>query len=156
MEKNKPKRFILGLMGLNKLNYVEAEKFVLDAYNLGVRYVDLADIYGNGECEILFGKVLKQHPEIRKDLIIQTKCGIRDGFYDFSFEHIVSCVEQSLSRLNIDYIDVLLLHRPDILCDFEELKSVLTYLKDAMIVMNIKLTKKEWYKLYLLGKHKLP
>ena len=58
MEKNKPKRFILGLMGLNKLNYVEAEKFVLDAYNLGVRYVDLVDIYGNGECEILFKKVL--------------------------------------------------------------------------------------------------
>ena len=52
--------------------------------NLCVRYVDLADIYGNGECEILFGKVLKQHPEIRKDLIIQTKCGSRDGFYDFS------------------------------------------------------------------------
>ncbi len=128
------KRFILGLMGLNKLNYVEAEKFVLDAYNLGVRYVDLADIYGNGECEILFGKVLKQHPEIRKDLIIQTKCGIRDGFYDFSFEHIVSCVEQSLSRLNINYIDVLLLHRPDILCDFEELKSALTYLKENNLV----------------------
>ena len=44
----------------------------------------IQQIYGNDECEILFGKVLKQYPEIRKDLIIQTKCGIRDGFYDFS------------------------------------------------------------------------
>ncbi|MBO8427587.1 MAG: aldo/keto reductase [Firmicutes bacterium] len=54
--------------------------------------------------------------------------------YDFSFEHIVSCVEQSLSRLNIDYIDVFLLHRPDILCDFEELKSALTYSKENNLV----------------------
>ena len=71
----KEKKFILGLMGLNKLNLEQAEKFILDAIDLGINYVDLADIYGNGECEELFGKVLKRNPDIRNKLIIQSKCG---------------------------------------------------------------------------------
>ena len=126
----KEKKFILGLMGLNKLNLEQAEKFILDAIDLGINYVDLADIYGNGECEELFGEVLKRNPNIRNKLIIQSKCGIREGFYDFSYDHIISCVKQSLNRLNIKYLDVLLLHRPDILCDFDELKKALIYLKE--------------------------
>ena len=126
----KEKKFILGLMGLNKLNLEQAEKFILDTINLGINYVDLADIYGNGECEELFGKVLKRNPDIRNKLIIQSKCGIREGFYDFSYDHIISCVKQSLNRLNIKNLDVLLLHRPDILCDFDELKKALTLLKE--------------------------
>lgn len=130
----KEKKFILGLMGLNKLNLEQAEKFILDAINLGINYVDLADIYGNGECEELFGKVLKRNPDIRNKLIIQSKCGIREGFYDFSYDHIISCVKQSLNRLNIKYLDVLLLHRPDILCDFDELKKALIYLKENNLV----------------------
>lgn len=130
----KEKKFILGLMGLNKLNLEQAEKFILDAINLGINYVDLADIYGNGECEELFGKVLKRNPDIRNKLIIQSKCGIREGFYDFSYDHIISCVKQSLNRLNIKNLDVLLLHRPDILCDFDELKKALIYLKENNLV----------------------
>ena len=130
----KEKKFILGLMGLNKLNLEQAEKFILDAIDLGISYVDLADIYGNGECEELFGEVLKRNPDIRNKLIIQSKCGIREGFYDFSYDHIISCVKQSLNRLNIKYLDVLLLHRPDILCDFDELKKALTFLKENNLV----------------------
>lgn len=126
------KKFILGLMGLNKLNLDQAEQFILDAINLDINYVDLADIYGNGECEELFGKVLKRNPDIRSKLIIQSKCGIREGFYDFSYDYIISCVKQSLNRLNIKYLDVLLLHRPDILCDFDELKKALTFLKEML------------------------
>lgn len=91
----------------------------------GINFIDHADIYGLGKAEAVFGNMLKERPSLRDELIIQTKCGIRFkddkhvGRYDFSYEWITSSVENSLSRLNTDHIDVLLLHRPDPLMEPE-------------------------------------
>ena len=128
------KNFILGLMSFNKLDLNHAEELFLHAYSKGVRYFDLADIYGEGQCEKTFGEVLVRHQDLRKNIIIQTKCGIREGYYDFSYSHIVNSVKNSLKRLSTNYIDVLLFHRPDVLCDFDEFKKALIYLKENGLV----------------------
>ncbi|MBR6088832.1 MAG: aldo/keto reductase, partial [Anaerolineaceae bacterium] len=84
---------------------------------------DHADIYGGGLCEELFGKFIHSNPGIREQIYIQSKCGIRDGTYDFSKEHILRSVENSLRRLNTDHLDFLLLHRPDTLMEPEEVAA---------------------------------
>ncbi len=96
------------------------DRVIGTALELGVDYFDHADIYGGGRCEELFGKWLSSHPGMRQKIRIQTKCGIRRGCYDFSKEHILSAVESSLKRLGTDYVDALLLHRPDALMEPEE------------------------------------
>ena len=110
----------LGCMRIGKLSATEAERYVKSALEMGYNYFDHADIYGGGECEAVFGRVLKVEPSLREKLIIQTKCGIGKGMYDFSKEHILSAVNGSLSRLGVEKIDVLLLHRPDLLMEPEE------------------------------------
>jgi predicted oxidoreductase len=98
------------------------------ALELDINFFDTADIYGRGKCETVFGEALQQVPGARDRILIQTKCGIRfkdappgtPQRYDFSYEHIVSSVEGSLRRLRTDHIDVLLLHRPDILVEPDE------------------------------------
>lgn len=92
----------------------------------GINFWDHADIYGGGKSEEVFGKVLQQMPGIREKLTIQTKCGIRPGTYtcyDFSKEHIINSVETSLRRLHTDHLDYLLLHRPDLLMEPEEVAA---------------------------------
>lgn len=87
------------------------EELVKTALESGINFFDHADIYGGGKSEELFGEVLKRHPEYRKQMIIQTKCGIVPGKrYDFSKEHILKCVNESLERLPTDYVDILLHH----------------------------------------------
>jgi predicted oxidoreductase len=101
------------------------------ALGLGIDFFDHADIYGGGKCEELFGDYLKEHPSLREKITIQTKCGIRKGFFDFSKEHILNSVDASLKRLNTDYIDVLLLHRPDSLMEPEEVAEAFDTLESA-------------------------
>ena len=96
------------------------DRVIGTARELGVDCFDHADIYGGGRSEELFGEWLASHPEERDRITVQTKCGIRRGCYDFSKEHILSSVEGSLRRLGTDYVDVLLLHRPDTLMEPEE------------------------------------
>lgn len=111
-------RIIAGCMRLNKLDKTGAEKFIDNAVEKGVTFFDHADIYGRGECDKLFGEVLKDNPSLREKLTIQSKCGIVPGtMYDFSKEHILKSVDGILTRLNTEYLDSLLLHRPDALCD---------------------------------------
>lgn len=112
-------RIALGCMRISNMDIASLEKLITTALDLGINFFDHADIYGCGKSESLFGEVLKRRPELRKKMIIQTKCGIRSGFYDLSKEHIIESVNQSLKRLNTDYIDVLLLHRPDALIEPE-------------------------------------
>ena len=112
-------RIALGCMRISNMDIASLEKLITTALDLGINFFDHADIYGRGKSESLFGEVLKRRPELRKKMIIQTKCGIRSGFYDLSKEHIIESVNQSLKRLNTDYIDVLLLHRPDALIEPE-------------------------------------
>lgn len=112
----------LGCMRISGKTVKEAEKLIGTAIDCGIDYFDHADIYGDGESETLFGKVLKNNPSWRASIKIQTKCGIvRGKMYDFSRAHILEAVEGSLSRLCIAQADALLLHRPDALYEPDEI-----------------------------------
>ena len=110
----------LGCMRLGGSKENEVERVIETAIECGINHFDHADIYGGGRCESIFGKYISSHPSFRDKIILQTKCGIRADMYDFSREHIISSVEGSLKRLNCDYVDTLLLHRPDTLMEPEE------------------------------------
>lgn len=113
---------------------------VLAAYEAGYTVFDHADIYCEGEAERLFGEVLKESPEMRRRLVIVTKCGVRKPGvprpespyrYDFSAGYIIHSCEQSLRRLGIETIDLYLLHRPDYLMNPVEVAAAFTQLKSA-------------------------
>lgn len=124
-------RVALGCMRIGEMSEKQADEHILNAVDCGINYFDHADIYGGGKCEEVFGGVLKRNPQLRDKIIIQTKCGIRRGMYDFSKEHIVSSVEGSLKRLGIEHIDVLLLHRPDLLMEPEEVAAAFDELEKS-------------------------
>lgn len=109
---------VIGCMRMNGLEQKEAEQFVKTAIDMGANFFDHADIYANGLCEEMFGTILKENPGMRENLMIQSKCGIVPGImYDCSKEHILQSVDGILKRLQTDYLDCLLLHRPDALMD---------------------------------------
>lgn len=110
----------LGCMRIHALDNAQVEELIMTALDNGINFFDHADIYGKGKSEELFGEFMKNHKDLRDKMIIQTKCAIRPGYYDFSKEHIIESVETGLKRMNLDYIDVLLLHRPDTLMEPEE------------------------------------
>lgn len=127
----------LGCMRLAGAERNKAEKFVNMALELGLNFFDHADIYGGGECEKVFAEIVKSSGIKREDMIIQSKCGIVPGkMYDFSREHILSSVDGILKRLNTDYLDVLLLHRPDALMEPEEVAEAFDSLKSSGKVRN--------------------
>lgn len=98
----------------------------------GITFFDHADIYGGGECESIFADALAQTEYKREDLFIQSKCGIVPGkMFDFSKEHIIKSVEGSLKRLKMDYLDALLLHRPDTLVEPKEVAAAFDELEKA-------------------------
>ena len=116
------------------------KRAVQTAVDAGYDVFDHADIYGDGSCEALFGELLTESPGLRERLTIVSKCGIRFAGdpdemapkrYDFSRQHITRSVEGSLSRLGIEQLDLLLLHRPDYLFDVHELAAVLSDLRTA-------------------------
>lgn len=119
-QEKKVSQVALGCMRIGGMSDYEADTYINTALDNGYNYFDHADIYGGGLCEEVFGKALKRNPSLRDRLIIQTKCGIKKGMYDFSKEHIISAVEGSLKRLGCEKIDVLLLHRPDLLMNPDE------------------------------------
>lgn len=121
----------LGCMRIAGKTVDELEILVNKALDLGINFFDHADIYGGGKSEEVFGKVLAKSPELREKMIIQTKCGIRNGFYDFSYKHIVDSVDKSLERLQTSYIDILLLHRPDALMDPKEVAAAFDTLYES-------------------------
>ena len=110
----------LGCMRMADISADQAEELILAAVENGITFFDHADIYGGGRSEEIFGEVLARHPGLRDKMQIQSKCGICSGYFDFSKEHIVEATEGSLRRLGVDYLDVLLLHRPDTLMEPEE------------------------------------
>ncbi len=110
----------LGCMRISDMTDAEADCYLMNAIECGYNYFDHADIYGGGKCEEVFGAALKRNAGVRDKIIIQTKCSIKRGMYDFSKEHILSSVDGSLKRLGVEKIDVLLLHRPDLLMDPDE------------------------------------
>ena len=130
----------LGLWGAN-FSLQELERFVEGCLDLGLKDFDHADIYGDYTTEAAFGELLVQKPGLRKQMQITTKCGIHQGSdrrpdipnkaYESSARHIIQSVEKSLKNLSTDYIDVLLLHRPDYLMDPVEVAEAFQQLQTA-------------------------
>jgi len=112
---------VLGLMRIDEKSDDEVRTLVRTALDSGITFVDHADVYGSDlhGCERRFAEAMRLTPAERESLVIQTKCGIvRDGpYFDFSYEHIIESVNGSLRALGTDYIDILLLHRPDALVE---------------------------------------
>lgn len=114
----------VGCMRMNSVPVEQAARLLDTAMEKGVNFFDHADIYGGGECEKIFAKALQMAGIKREDIFLQSKCGIVPGrMYDFSKKHIIESVEGSLKRLGTDYLDALLLHRPDALCEPEEVAA---------------------------------
>lgn len=113
---------VLGLMRINTLDDSGIKALYSAAREIGINIFDHADIYGGAphRCEARFGDALRLTADERDKIVIQSKCGIRPGYFDFSKEHILASVDRSLKALRSDYLDVLLLHRPDALVEPEE------------------------------------
>lgn len=121
-----------GCMRINNLDEKQAASFVDKALSLGVNFFEHADIYGGGECEKIFSKAIGMNPSVREKIILQSKCGIVSGkMYDFSKEHILKSVDGILKRLQTEYLDVLVLHRPDALMEPEEVAEAFTQLRES-------------------------
>lgn len=126
---------IMGCMRIADKPLEQVEKVMFEALSAGVNTFDLADIYGGGNCEKVFGVAIRDLGIPRKEYILQTKCGIRkeNGMitrFDFSKDYILESVEGCLKRLNTEYIDTLLLHRPDTLVEPEEVGEAFERLRD--------------------------
>jgi predicted oxidoreductase len=121
----------LGCMRMHSLEKKDATYVVENALEEGVNLFDHADIYGQGKSEEVFAGAIDMNSSLREKMIIQTKCGIRNRFYDFSKEHIITSVEDSLKRLNTDYIDIFALHRPDALVEPDEVAEAFNTLKES-------------------------
>ena len=119
----------VGCMRLASLSKSDAQHFVQTALEEGANFFDHADIYGDGACEEIFADAINMTSGTRDQVILQSKCGIRDGMFDFSKEHILEAVNGSLKRLKTDYLDVLLLHRPDALVEPEEVAEAFDILE---------------------------
>lgn len=139
-------RIVLGCMGLGGdwshapygVEHVrQAEAAVEAALSIGITMYDHADIYTRGKAEQVFGQVLKGQPGLRERLVIQSKCGIqleepgKPPRFNFSKAHILSSVDGTLERLGIDYLDILLLHRPDPLMEPDEIAEAFAVLKQS-------------------------
>ena len=114
---------VLGMMKIKDKSVKEVEELVETALSVGINAFDLADIYGRGRCEELLGLVLKNRPDLREKMWIQSKCGIRIEeftYFDFSKDYIIKSVDGILQRLKIDHLDSLLLHRPDALMESDQ------------------------------------
>ena len=127
----------VGCMRIGGMDKKSAETFVKTALDLGANFFDHADIYGGGSCERVFAEAVGMSSSVRENLIIQSKCGIVPGkMFDFSKEHIISSTEKILQRLNTEYLDVLLLHRPDALAEPEEVAEAFDALQSSGKVRN--------------------
>ena len=116
---------VLGLMRIAAMSDADIRSLYDTALDCGMTMFDHADIYGGTvhRCEQRFGDALKLSAADRGAITLQSKVGIRDGFFDFSRDHILKNVDGSLAALKTDYLDILLLHRPDTLMEPEEVAA---------------------------------
>lgn len=121
----------LGCMRISQMTNPDIVTLIHTALDAGINFFDHADIYGGGQSEAKFAEALGMTPQLRDRMILQSKCGIRQGMFDFSKDHILAAVDGSLKRLQTDYLDVLLLHRPDALVEPEEVAEAFTILQDS-------------------------
>lgn len=144
----------VGCMRINGLAPSEAETFLQTALELGANFFDHADIYGGGECEKIFAEAIHMTPAVREKIFLQSKCGIRPGVaFDFSKAHILRSVEGILSRLRTEYLDVLLLHRPDALMEPEEVADAFHTLEEQGKVRHFGVSNQNPMQMRLLQKY---
>jgi predicted oxidoreductase len=121
----------LGCMRIADLTNQEIATLIHTALDEGINFFDHADIYGGGQSESKFAEALNMTSSLREKMILQSKCGIRQGSFDFSKDYILEAVDGILKRLQTDHLDVLLLHRPDALVEPEEVAEAFTILQDS-------------------------
>lgn len=143
----------VGCMRINSLEKNEAETFVQTALEEGANFFDHADIYGGGACEEIFADAIHMNADVREKIILQSKCGIRKGMFDFSKEHILDSVDEILKRLNTEYLDVLLLHRPDALVEPEEVAEAFDTLESSGKVRHFGVSNQKPMQIQLLQKY---
>lgn len=124
-------QIIVGCMRMDSRTPQELANMIDDLADRGIRFYDHADIYGHGKCEELFGEAMQLANTPREDLIIQSKCGIRDGWYDLSKDYILDSVDGILNRLQTPYLDLLILHRPDALMEPKEIADAFDQLQKS-------------------------
>jgi predicted oxidoreductase len=126
-------RLILGCMRMPALSVKDAAKMIQTAYDLGIDFIDHATCYGDGEAETRFGDAIALTDVKREDIIIQSKCGLRfdKQIFDWRKSNIIESVDGILKRLKMEYLDVLLLHRPDLLYDPEQIAEAFDELEAA-------------------------
>lgn len=141
-------RFSLGFWRAKEWNYNSEQFYELmsQSLELGITTIDHADIYGQYSCEDIFGNILKEHSSLRQKIEIVTKCGIKFAnkrypefsihSYDTSKQHIIWSAENSLRNMSTDYLDVLLIHRPDPLMNADEVAEAMTELKQSGKVLH--------------------
>ncbi len=124
---------ILGLMRIAAMEDTAIRALYDTARDAGITFFDHADIYGGAPhvCEARFGDALKLTAAERDSILLQSKVGIRPGYFDFSKEHILKVVDGSLAALKTDYLDILLLHRPDTLVEPEEVAAAFDALETS-------------------------
>lgn len=143
----------VGCMRINRLSKQEAESFVQTAIDIGANFFDHADIYGDGICEEVFADAIHMNASVREKIMLQSKCGIRKGVaFDFSKEHILKSVDGSLKRLKTDYLDVLLLHRPDALVEPQEVAEAFDKLQTSGKVRHFGVSNQNPMQMQLLKK----
>lgn len=143
-----------GCMRIDSLSLDALCQYIDTYMEAGINFFDHADIYGGGICEELFGKAFVKTGIKREDVIIQSKCGIVPGvMYDFSKEHILQSVDSILQRLQMDYLDILLLHRPDALMEPEEVAAAFDILESSGKVLHFGVSNQKPMQIELLQKY---
>lgn len=146
----------VGCMRMKDVEVKEAEVFIKTAMESGANFFDHADIYGRGLSEEIFSKAIQMNAGIREKMILQSKCGIvkgDDAMFDFSKKHILESVDGSLKRLKTDYLDVLLLHRPDALVEPEEVAEAFDALESSGKVRHFGVSNQNPMQMQLLKKY---
>ncbi|MBQ1170977.1 MAG: aldo/keto reductase [Lachnospiraceae bacterium] len=143
-----------GCMRIDSLSLDALCQYIETYMEAGINFFDHADIYGGGICEELFGKAFLKTGIKREDVIIQSKCGIVPGvMYDFSKDYILKSVDSILQRLQMDYLDILLLHRPDALMEPEEVAAAFDILETSGKVLHFGVSNQKPMQIELLQKY---
>lgn len=144
----------VGCMRMANMPPQDLQNFIAQSLDLGMNFFDHADIYGGGKCEEVFADGIKSLSVCRDKIILQSKCGIVPGkMYDFSKTHILQSVDGILKRLKTDYLDVLILHRPDVFFDGEELAETFDELAKSGKVLHFGVSNHNPIQIQLLKKY---
>ena len=127
----KTSSIVFGCMRISDMPLNDVSRLINTALENGINLFDHADIYGGGRSEEVFAKAVGMCPTIREKMFLQSKCGVGKGLYDLSKMYILNSVDGILKRLNTEYLDLFLLHRPDALMEPEEIAEAFDYLNES-------------------------